>query len=136
MNYRSRYSNDDESRIDMTPLIDMVFILLIFFIVTTSFVRETGIEVKRPVASTAVKKENASLFLRISPEGRIYLEGNELDIRNVKARMERFLADTPSGSVVIVADTSCPTGITVEVLDACRDAGVKDVSVATKKIEE
>ena len=124
---------DDDAKADMTPLIDMVFILLIFFIVTTSFVRETGIEVKRPVASSATTKEKASLFVGISPEGRVYLEGRELDIRNVKARMERFLADTPAGSVVIVADTSCPTGITVEVLDACRNAGINNVSVATSK---
>ncbi|MFZ7110653.1 MAG: ExbD/TolR family protein [Desulfatiglandales bacterium] len=136
MDYNSRYSRDDDFRAEMTPLIDMVFILLIFFIVTTSFVRETGIEVKRPVASSATSKQNASLFIGISPEGRVYLEGKELDIRNVKPRMERFLADNPPGSVVIVADTSCPTGITVQVLDACRNAGIKDVSVATNLPKE
>ena len=136
MNYKSRYSTDDDFKVDMTPLIDMVFILLIFFIVTTSFVREIGIEVKRPVASSSTTKEKASLFIGISPEGRVYLEGKELDIRNVKARMERFLADNPSGSIVIVADASCPTGITIEVLDACRNAGITNVSVATKKPNE
>ena len=130
---RSRFSRQDELDINMTPLIDMVFILLIFFIVTTSFVRETGVAVDRPEASTATRRENAALLLSIGADGRVFLDGEELDIRNVKARMERFLADEPSGSVVIIADKTCPTGITVTVLDSCRLAGVKNVSVAAKR---
>ena len=130
---RSRFARQDELDINMTPLIDMVFILLIFFIVTTSFVRETGVDVDRPEASTATSRENAALLLGIGADGRVFLEGEELDIRNVKARMERFLADEPSGSVVIIADKTCPTGITVTVLDSCRMAGVKNVSVAAKR---
>ena len=130
---RSRFSRQDELDINMTPLIDMVFILLIFFIVTTSFVRETRVAVDRPEASTATRRENAALLLGIGADGRVFLDGEELDIRNVKARMERFLADEPSGSVVIIADKTCPTGITVTVLDSCRLAGVKNVSVAAKR---
>ena len=128
---RRKYSEDDHE-IDMTPLIDIVFILLIFFIVATSFVRETGVEVERPRAATAASKEQVSLMIGISSAGRVYIEGHEIDIQNVKARMESFLAESPGGAVVILADKACPTGITVKVLDSCRLAGVKNLSVAAR----
>lgn len=131
MRRRKNYS-EDSVEIDMTPLIDMVFILLIFFIVATSFVRESGIEVNRPQANSATSKEKASLMIGISSAGRIFIEGHELDIENIRARMDSFLAEIPKGSAVIVADKSCPTGITIKVLDLCRLAGVKNISVATK----
>lgn len=121
------------SDINMTPLIDMVFILLIFFLVTTSFVREAGVEVDRPSAQTAETKEKASVILGLTQEGRVYVEGRPLDIRSVRAYMERFLAETPDGSAVIVADTKSMTGSLVQVLDQCRLAGVKDISVAARK---
>ncbi|PHR29960.1 MAG: biopolymer transporter ExbD [Desulfotalea sp.] len=114
----------------MTPLIDMVFILLIFFIVATSFVRESGIEVERPQAASATSKENVSMIIGLTSSGRIFIEGHEIDIQNIKGRMDSFLAEVPGGSVVITADKSCPTGITIQVLDSCRLAGVKNLSVA------
>lgn len=114
----------------MTPLIDMVFILLIFFIVATSFVRESGVEVDRPQAASATTKKNVSMVIGVTSSGRIYIEGHEIDIQNIKGRMESFLAEVPGGSVVIAADKSCPTGITIKVLDSCRLAGVKNLSVA------
>lgn len=131
MRRRKAYS-EDVAEIDMTPLIDMVFILLIFFIVATSFVRESGVEVNRPQASTAMSKENVSMIVGINSAGRVYIEGHEIDIANIKGRMNSFLAEVPGGSVVIVADKSCPTGVTIKVLDACRLAGVANVSVAAK----
>jgi len=119
--------------INMTPLIDMVFILLIFFIVTTSFVREAGVDVQRPSAQTAETKEKANVILGLTSEGRIFVEGRSLDIRSVRAYMERFLAETPEGSVVIVADRQSMTGTAVQVLDQCRLAGVKNISLAARK---
>lgn len=130
---RRRHYSEDAPEIDMTPLIDMVFILLIFFIVATSFVRESGVEVERPQASSATSKEKVSMLIGITSAGRVFIEGHELDIQNVKARMDSFLAEVPGGSVVIAADKSCPTGITIKVLDSCRLAGVKNLSVATKE---
>jgi len=127
---RRRQHSDDLPEIDMTPLIDMVFILLIFFIVATSFVRESGIEVDRPQAASATSKENVSMLIGVTSAGRIYIEGHEIDIQNIKGRMDSFLAEVPGGSVVIAADKSCPTGITIKVLDYCRLAGVKNLSVA------
>jgi biopolymer transport protein ExbD len=119
--------------VNMTPLIDMVFILLIFFIVTTSFVRESGVEVRRPQAQTAQAREKVNMVLGVSAEGVVYAEGRPIDVRSVRAYMERFLAETPEGSVVIAADERCPAGLVIQVLDGCRLAGVRDVSVAARR---
>jgi biopolymer transport protein ExbD len=129
----TRTARNRRSEVNMTPLIDMVFILLIFFIVTTSFVRESGIDVNRPAAQSAETKEKANVILGLTSEGRIYVEGRTLDIRSVRAYMERFLAETPEGSVVIVADKQSMTGNAVQVLDQCRLAGVRNISIAAKK---
>ncbi|ABB38952.1 Biopolymer transport protein ExbD/TolR [Oleidesulfovibrio alaskensis G20] len=129
----TRAARNRRSEVNMTPLIDMVFILLIFFIVTTSFVRESGIDVNRPAAQSAETKEKANVILGLTSEGRIYVEGRTLDIRSVRAYMERFLAETPEGSVVIVADKQSMTGNAVQVLDQCRLAGVRNISIAAKK---
>ena len=129
----SRGARSRKSEINMTPLIDMVFILLIFFIVTTSFVREAGVDVQRPSAQSAETKEKANVLLGLTAEGQIFVEGRLLDIRSVRAYMERFLAETPEGSVVIVADRESMTGNTVQVLDQCRLAGVKNISIAARK---
>ena len=119
--------------INMAPLIDMIFILLIFFLVTTSFVKESGVEVNRPSAQTAETKEKANLMLGITDAGRIFVEGKSIDIRSLRSYMERYLMETPKGSVVIVADKSSQTGILIQALDACRLAGVKNISVAARK---
>jgi biopolymer transport protein ExbD len=119
----------------MTPLIDMVFILLIFFLVTTSFVREAGIEVNRPSAHTATTKEKTNLLVAVAANGQVFIEGKQVDIRAVRARMQRFLADMPQGSVIVVADKDASTGATLAVLDNCRLAGVQNISVAAKKAE-
>jgi len=129
---RRKIYSEDITQIDMTPLIDMVFILLIFFIVATSFVRESGVEVNRPQAASAVTREKISMLIGITSAGRIFIEGHEIDIQNIKGRMNSFLAEVPGGSVVIVADKNCPTGTTIKVLDACRLAGVTNLSVAAK----
>lgn len=134
MNIRSsRRGRSGRSEVNMTPLIDMVFILLIFFIVTTSFVRESGVEVDRPAAETAETKAKASVLLGLTEQGQVFAEGRSLDIRSVRAYMERFLAENPEGSAVIVADKSSMTGALVQVLDQCRLAGVVNISVAARK---
>ncbi len=118
---------------NMAPLIDMIFILLIFFLVTTSFVKESGVEVERPIASTASVKEKTSLLIGVTKEGLIYIEGKPIDIRSVRGYMTRFLARTPEGSVVIVADKDSRTGTVIRVLDECKMAGVKNISVAARR---
>jgi biopolymer transport protein ExbD len=119
--------------INMAPMIDMIFILLIFFLVTTSFMRESGVDVQRPEAQSAEIKEKNNLIVGITDGGVIYIEGKPIDLRLVRARMERFLGEIPEGSVVVVADKESHTGTVVQVLDACRLAGVKNISLAADK---
>ncbi len=131
----SRQRRSGVTELNMASLIDMIFILLIFFLVTTSFVKEAGVEVQRPIASSAQSKEKTNMVLAVTHEGTIYAEGRTIDIRSVRAYMERFLAETPKGSVVIAADKDSRTGTVIQVLDACRLAGVQNVSVAARRPE-
>lgn len=119
--------------LNMAPLIDMIFILLIFFLVTTSFVKESGVEVQRPKAATAEVADKTNVIIAVTAEDEIYLDRRTVDVRLVRAHMERFLADTPEGSVVIAADKDSRTGLVIRVLDACRLAGVNNISVAARK---
>lgn len=132
LRYRRRRRGAFE--LNMTPLIDMVFILLIFFLATTSFVKEAGVEVDRPTAATARDKQ-VNVVIAVTAEGEVHLDRRVVDIRSVRAHMERFLADTPEGSVVIAADQASRSGVVIRVLDACRLAGVRNISVAARKLE-
>jgi biopolymer transport protein ExbD len=125
--------NGEEAEINMAPLIDMVFILLIFFLVTTSFVREAGVEVQRPIAATAQPQVKGSLMVAVDTKGKIYIENRRVDLRSVRGLVERYLAANPTGAVVVVADKASRTGRLIEVLDQCRLAGSKDVAVAARQ---
>ena len=116
--------------INMGPLIDMVFLLLIFFVVTTSFVKETGIDVQRSVAATAQTVEHGNILLGVSANGEIFYEGKKIDVRSVRAHVERALAEDPESAVVVVADRGSLTGIVVQAMDQCRLAGARQVSLA------
>lgn len=118
--------------LNIAPLIDMVFILLIFFLVTTSFVKETGVDINRPAANTAVSKAKANILIGITKDNRIYLDKREIDIRAVRANVERALAENPEGSVVIVADKESLTGMVISVMDGCKLAGAENVSLAAQ----
>lgn len=122
-----------KAEINMAPMLDMVFILLIFFLVTTSFVRESGVEVQRPVAKSARVEQNGSLQIGINSGGRIFAGGRQIDVRSIRAIVERFLAENPDGNVLIVADRKTETGLTVKVLDYCRLAGAARVAVAATR---
>lgn len=116
--------------INMSPLIDMVFLLLIFFVVTTSFVKETGIDVQRPTAATAEIKERGNVLIGVTEDGRVFLDRKQIDVRSVRAHMARVLSENPESSVVIVADKKSDTGVVIQVMDQCRLAGVENVSLA------
>lgn len=122
---------EEESQIDMTPMLDVVFIMLIFFIVTASFVKEAGIDVNRPDAATAVQKSRANILVAISENNEIWINKRQVDARAVQANIERLYAENPQGSVVIQADELANTKTLIQVMDAARSAGVFDVSVAT-----
>src|SRR5690606_11094953 len=114
----------------LTPMLDMSFILLIFFIVTTSFVKEAGIGVSRPSAATAERKERGNILIAIRPNGDIWIDKRDVDKRAVRATVERLHAENPEGSVVIIADKTSESGTLVEVMDQVRLAGVFNVSNA------
>ena len=122
-----------EVNINMGPLVDMVFLLLIFFVVTTSFVKETGIDVHRSVAATAERKERGNIMIGISAEGTVHMENKRIDVRSVRALVERALAEDPESGVVIVADKDSNTGIVVKTMDQCRLGGAMNVSLAAKR---
>jgi biopolymer transport protein ExbD len=116
--------------LNMAPLIDMVFILLIFFLVTTSFVKESGVDVQRPTAATAVSKEKSTILIGITKDNRVFMEKQEIDVRAVRANVERALAENPDGHVVIVADRESSTGVVITTLDGCKLAGAENVAIA------
>ncbi|MBU2917528.1 biopolymer transporter ExbD [Psychrosphaera sp. F3M07] len=126
----SLLQEEEQEEINLTPMLDVVFIMLIFFIVTASFVKEAGIDVNRPEAATAVKKERASILIAISDKGEIWINKRRVDIRAVQANVERLKAENPQGSVVIQADKKSTTDTLIKVMDASRAAGVFDVSIA------
>lgn len=124
---------EEQEEINMTPMLDVVFILLIFFIVTASFVKESGIDVNRPEAATAVKKERANILIAISDKNEIWINKRRIDVRAVQANIERLHAENPQGTVVIQADKKATTDTLIKVMDASRAAGIYDVSIAAQE---
>ena len=123
--------DDNASVVDMTPMLDVVFILLIFFIVTASFVKEAGVDVLRPGAVSSTQQKNVTLFVAITAMGEVWINRRQIDRRAVRANVERLHAENPQGSVVVQADRRTETGILIEVMDQIRLAGVSNVAVAT-----
>ena len=121
---------EDESQIDLTPMLDVVFIMLIFFIVTSTFTKEAGVDVSRPNADTAVVTESNSIQIGITSANQIFMDKRLVDKRAVRANVERGLAENPGASVVIVADSDSKTETLIEVMDQARLAGAENVSVA------
>lgn len=135
MRRRWVYAEEEEDEINMTPMLDIVFIMLIFFIVTASFVKESGIDVNRPSAVTAERKEQASILVAIDENGHIWMDKRQIDARAVRANIERVRAENPQGGVVIQADKNSRNGLLVQVMDAARQAGVQNVSIAATVLE-
>jgi biopolymer transport protein ExbD len=119
--------------LNLTPLIDMVFILLIFFIVTSSFVKESGLRVDRPSAKTAVRQERGNIVVGIDKDGNVWIARQQVDVRSVRARIERLKAENPQGEVIIAADRAARTGVLVQVMDQVRLAGVSNVAIAAAR---
>lgn len=135
MRSRRRSSDDsNEEEIDLTPMLDIVFIMLIFFIVTSTFVKEAGLEVNKPDAETATTKERASILIAIDPKNQVWIDGRNVDVRAVRANIERLRADNPEGGVVIQADEDSNNKTLVRVMDAAKLAGVENVSLAAEPI--
>ena len=114
---------------NITPMLDVVFILLIFFIVTANFIKEPGLEINRPDSETSEITENAAILIAIGAAGEIYMDGRRIDVRQVKANVIRLIAENPQGSVVIQADVKSTAEKIVAVMDEVIDAGVVDISI-------
>jgi len=128
-----KYSQgDEEAQIDMTPMLDVVFIMLIFFIVTSSFVRESGVDVTRPSADTAVSTDTGSVQIGINSRNEVWIDKRLVDPRAVRANVERALAENAGAAVLIVADESSNTDTLIKVMDQARLAGAENISVAAK----
>jgi biopolymer transport protein ExbD len=130
---KKRRNTESGSLVDMAPMMDMVFILLIFFIVTSSFVRETGIDVNKPKASSAQELARESILIGISREGTIHINESQVDLRALRSILQQMVAEKSDRAAVIVADRDAPSGKVVDVLDVCNLARVKKVSVAANK---
>ncbi len=126
-------TEEEESDIDLTPMLDVVFIMLIFFIVTASFVKEAGIDVNKPSATTAVMKERANILVAIDSRNQIWIDKRQVDPRSVRANIERLHAENPQGTVVIQADKDSKNERLVQVMDAARAAGVYNVAIAANQ---
>ena len=122
----------EEAEMDMTPMLDVTFIMLIFFIVTASFVKESGVTVERPEADTGSKQERAAILVGIDAGGGVYIDNGQVDIRAVGATVEKMLAENPQGTVVIQADKRAKSGDVLIVMNQIREAGAEGVSIATK----
>lgn len=128
---RKQQRQEEEASIDLTPMLDVVFIMLIFFIVTSVFIKEAGIEVNRPDATTASSQDNVSILVAISPNNEIWIDQRRVDVRAVKSVIERMRAENPEGGLVIQADRESNVRTLTAVADAARELGIYDVSIAT-----
>ncbi len=131
----SQFEDEEDDAVNLTPMLDVVFIMLIFFIVTASFVKESGIDVNRPNAATAERKEKGNILVAISAENQIWIDRRQVDPRALRANIERMHAENPNGAVVIQADEESKHKLLVLVMDAARMAGVKNVSIAAEVVD-
>jgi len=122
--------DEEENEINLTPMLDVVFIMLIFFIVTASFIKEAGIDVNRPEAVTADPMQDASILIAISANDEIWIDRKQVDPRAVRASIERMHAENPKGSIVIQADEESTNEMLTVVLEAAKQAGVSNVAIS------
>ncbi len=128
----SRKKQEEDAKIDITPMLDVVFIMLIFFIVTASFIKESGAKVNKPTADTFVKKPRATILLAINDKDEIWLDRRKLDPRAVKANLTRLRAENPDGDVIVQADEESTAEVVMKVIEALKDAGIPVPTIATE----
>ena len=123
---------DEAGEIDLTPMLDVVFILLIFFIVTSVFVTEAGIDVSKPEASTVEDTSGDLILIAVGPSGDIWIDGDQIDPRFIRSRFELRLADAPNSAVIIQADQRSNNEQVMLILEAAREANIDDVSISAE----
>jgi biopolymer transport protein ExbD len=134
MRRRRSSGMDEEADVDLTPMLDVVFIMLIFFIVTASFIKEVGLDLNKPEGGDAPKTvtENENILIQITNDGLIFIDRRNVDIRAVRANIERLHAERPKGQVIVAPSEASENGILVEVMDQARLAGVEEISLAAE----
>ncbi len=126
-------ASEEESAINMTPMLDVVFIMLIFFIVTSSFIKEAGITVTKPEAEMAEKKVRTSMLIAINGKNEVWIDRRKVDRSALKPVIEGIYAENPKGAVVVQADKESNAETVLEVVDAARKAGASEIAVAALK---
>jgi len=129
---RKRQSREDDLDINITPMLDIVFIMLIFFIVTTSFVKEPGIDPRRAMAETAEPKPHGNILIGVSPDGHIWMNNRRVEITDIRQMVEEAVNENPESSAVVVSDQESPTGIVIDIMDQIRAGGVINISIAAE----
>ena len=130
---RQRFNRDEESDINLAPMLDVVFIMLIFFIVTATFIKQAGIEVLRPIAGSAEEKPTVSVLVAVSDAGDIWIDNRRVDPTAVRAHIERIHAENPKGGLVVQADRGAKMEKVLAVLEAARAANITQVALSTER---
>ena len=127
-----RQQVEEDQEINLTPMLDVVFIMLIFFIVTATFVKQAGVEVTRPEAVTAYPQKRVGILIAVTDEEEVWINNKEVDVRSVRFIVEKLRAENPQGTVVIQADLKSKSGVVIDVMDQLKETGVPLVSLAAK----
>ncbi|MCY4041269.1 MAG: biopolymer transporter ExbD [Gammaproteobacteria bacterium] len=130
---RQRFNRDEESDINLAPMLDVVFIMLIFFIVTATFIKQAGIDVLRPAADSAEEKPTVSVLVAVSETGDIWIDNKRVDPAAVRANIERIHAENPKGGLVVQADRGAQMKQVMAVLAAARAANITQVALSTER---
>ncbi len=125
-----RHAQKDEAEINITPMLDIVFIMLIFFIVTTSFTKETGADITKPTAISSENKPRGNILVGLRSNGDVWMNGGPIELNQVRTYVERALSENPEGKVVLIADKGARTGDLVQVMDQIKLAEVSDISIS------
>jgi len=130
----ARFSRrDEDADINLTPMLDVVFIMLIFFIVTATFIKEPGVDPLRPDAETAEKRPGVSMLVGITADNKIWIDNDEVQQQSVRGILERLVAENPKGALVVQADQGTKNSVLMEVLQSARAAGIERISVSTEE---
>lgn len=130
---RTQSPEEEAGAIDLTPMLDVVFIMLIFFIVTASFIKIPGIEVNRPEATNYLEKKNAAILIALNDKNEIWIDKKKVDPRSVKKEIERIHVDNPKGSVVIQADAASDIETVNKVYEAATEIGITNIAISTER---
>ena len=132
MSRRRNSRVEEESDINITPMLDIVFIMLIFFIVTTSFIKETGIDPQRPTAQTAAAKPRGNILIGVDVNGFIWINKQRVELNQIRQLVEDAVNENPESSAIVIADEGSATGVVIQVMDQVQLGGVVDIAVAAE----